>query len=202
MHVFEIVEALNEVPEVEVKVRRGSLNVHIPALGDTARLDPDEIVGVEHVWVPTGAPAVQLDLKRGREILPLIVTTGDVVFTPAYADDLIAPGAEPFVPAMPTMIAYSEMHRDVRAFGRTIDEPGAELDPVMLAATLLAHRCFLHGAIRAGLWPVRVAAWWEYANSRLDGTVPLAPIRADPVWDELMADVAEARRHTGAARDE
>jgi hypothetical protein len=194
MHVFEIVEALNEVPGIEVKVRRGSLNVHVPALGDTVELNPDEVVEIDHVWVPTGEPAVQLDLKRGREILPLIITTGDVVFTPAYADDLIAPGAGRFVPAMPSLISYSEMHRDVRAFGRTIDDPAADLDPMMLAATLLAHRCFLYGAVRAGLWPVRVAAWWEYANSRLDGTVPLAPIRPDPIWDELMADVAEARR--------
>jgi len=83
------------------------------------------------------------------------------------------------------------MHRDVRALGKAVDNE--DLDPLMLAATLVAHRCFLRGAIRVGLWPVRVAAWWEYTNSRTPETIPLRP---DPVWDELLADVAEARTKT------
>ena len=70
------------------------------------------------------------------------------------------------------------------------------LDPPTLAATLLAHRCFMAGAVRVGLWPVRVAAWWEYAHARVGQAVPLAEFRPDPVWDDLMADVAEARRQT------
>ena len=88
---------------------------------------------------------------------------------------MIAEGAELLVPAMPSLIAYSEMHRDVRALGKAIDDPG-DLDPIMLAATLLAHRCFLPGAVRVGLWPVRVAAWWEYIRARArPQTVPLPP---------------------------
>ena len=196
MQFFELTEALSEVPGVEVGVRRGLVSVHIPALGDTARLDPDEISAAEPVFVPTRLPAVQLDVRRGHEILPLIVTVDDLVFTPAYADDLVEKGAYRRLPAMPNLISYSEMHRDVRALGKAIDDATVDLEPEVLAATLLAHRCFLAGAMRVGLWPVRVAAWWEYANARVGGPVGVAPLRADPDWDDLMADVTEARRQT------
>ena len=191
MRSFELTEALSEVPGLDVSIRRGAMHIHVPALGDTATLDPDDVVESADVWVPTEKPAVQLDIRRNREILPLIVTVDDLVFTPSYADDLIAEDTELIVPAMPSLIAYSEMHRDVRALGKAIDTE--DLDPLMLAATLLAHRCFLRGAIRVGLWPVRVAAWWEYTNSRARETFPM---RDDPVWDELLADVAEARAKT------
>lgn len=194
MHSYELVEALADVPGTRVEVARGALTVHISAIGDSVRLAPEDVLDAESIFVPTGAPAVQLDVRRGHEVLPLIVTVDDVVFTPVYAADMIEPGTELRVPAMPNLIAYSEMHRDVRALGRAIDDPGVALDPDMLAATLLAHRCFLAGAVRVGLWPVRVAAWWEYTSSRTAGGVTLATFRADPIWDDLMADVTEARR--------
>jgi hypothetical protein len=193
MRTYELTEALASVPGIDVTIRRGALQVHVPALGDTARLDPDDVLEAADVYVPTEAPAVQLDIKRGHEVLPLIVTVDDLVFLPAYAHDLVAEGAEVLVPAMPNLIAYSEMHRDVRALGRTIDDPAVSLDPPILAATLLAHRCFLRGAVRVGLWPVRVAAWWEYSHARVGDSVELAPFRPDPEWDRLMSDVARAR---------
>jgi hypothetical protein len=196
MHSYELVEALAEVPGNRVEVSRGALTVHIPAIGDSVRLAPQDVLDADSVFVPTGAPAVQFDVRRGHEVLPLIVTVDDVVFMPAYADDMIEPGAELRVPAMPSLIAYSEMHRDVRALGRKIDDPHAGLDPEILAATLLAHRCFLAGAVRVGLWPVRVAAWWEYTSAHVPDGVHLAPFRPDPVWNDLMTDVAEARRQT------
>ena len=196
MRSFELTEILGGVPGVEVTIERGELVVHIPAIGDAVRLDPDEIIEAEQAFVPTGAPAVQLDVRRGHEALTLIITVDDVVFMPAYADDLLAEDAELLVPAMPSLIGYSEMHRDVRALGRAIDDPEVRHDPETLAATLLAHRCFLTGAVRVGLWPVRVAAWWEYSNARVGDDVRLAPFRDDPVWDDLMADVTEARRLT------
>lgn len=196
MRTFELTGALADVPGVEATIRRGALNIHVPALGDTATLDPDEVLAAESVFVPTRKPAVQLDLKRGREVLPLIVTVDDLVFTPVYADAVVAlrDGEELRVPAMPSLLAYSEMHRDVRALGKAVDDPDAELDPEMLAATLLAHRCALRGALRSGLWPVRVAAWWQYSYARVGESVPLPAFRPDPEWDDLLADVAEARK--------
>ena len=199
MQSFELTEVLAGVPGAEVTIRRGAVHVHVPAIGDTARLAPEDVVEAEPAFVPTRAPAVQLDIRRGHELLPLIVTVDDLVFTPAYADGLIADGEPLRVPAMPGLIAYSEMHRDVRALGKAVDDPAVELDPDTLAATLLAHRCFLSGAVRVGLWPVRVAAWWEYTHARVGGSLELARMRTDPVWDRLMADVTEARRRTEAA---
>ena len=35
MQVYELVEALGEVPNAQVSIRRGALRVHVPAVGDT-----------------------------------------------------------------------------------------------------------------------------------------------------------------------
>ncbi|HEX9999932.1 MAG TPA: hypothetical protein VGB74_05735, partial [Actinoplanes sp.] len=117
MHSYELTEALAEVAGAEVKIHRGVLTVHVPAIGDTARLEPDDIVAAEPVFVPTGKPAVQLDVRIGHQVLPLIVTVDDLVFTPAYAADLVPPDAAVRIPAMPNLVSYAEMHRDVRALG-------------------------------------------------------------------------------------
>ena len=200
MRTDELADMLQEVPGTEVTVAPGLITVHLPKIGDTVRLLFRDVVDADWVSVPTGEPAVQVDLKRRREILPLIVTTDDVVFTPAYADDLVDPEDELLVPAMPSLISYSEMHRDVRMLGKAIDDPDVELDPEMLAATLLAHRCFLAGAVRVGLWPIRVAAWWEYTSARAAKEIRLARFRPDERWDELMAAVTEARRQSAPAQ--
>ncbi|WIM98779.1 hypothetical protein ACTOB_002389 [Actinoplanes oblitus] len=199
MRTQELADMLREVPGTEVTAGPGLVTVHIPAIGDTVRIAFRDVLDADWVHVPTGAPAVQIDLKRKRQSLPLIVTVDDVVFTPAYADDVIDPADELLVPAMPSLIGYSEMHRDVRALGKAIDDPKIDLAPTMLAATLTAHRCFLAGAVRVGLWPVRVAAWWEYTSARSAGQVRMARFRDDPRWDELMDGVREARKHTDEA---
>ncbi|MBB2948724.1 hypothetical protein FB565_008507 [Actinoplanes lutulentus] len=199
MRTDELAEMIQEVPGTEVSYGPGLITVHVPAIGDTIRLAFRDVLDADWVHVPTGAPAVQVDLRRKHESLPLIITVDDVVFIPAYADDLVAPEDELLIPAMPSLISYSEMHRDVRALGKAIADPDIELEPEILAATLLAHRCFLAGAIRVGLWPVRVAAWWEYTSARSAKDVQLARFRDDPKWDELMADVTEARRQSAPA---
>lgn len=201
MSTAELADVLREIPGTEVTAGPGLLSIHVPAIGDTARLRYADLLDAEYVDVPTGAPAIQVNVRRGREVLPLIVTVDDLVFGPAYADELLHPDEEHFVPAMPGMVAYSEMHRDVRAFGRAVDDPDVAMEPEMVAATLLAHRCFLAGAIRVGLWPIRVAAWWEYASAQAGRDVGLPDFRFDPLWEQLMDDVAEARRQSEATLD-
>ncbi|WP_306204535.1 hypothetical protein [Actinoplanes sp. RD1] len=196
MHSEALVGLLGELPGTEVSVRAGVVTVAIPALGDAVRIPMADVLGFEQIVTPLGEPGLELGIRRGHEELPLIVTVDDVVFMPAYAADMLVPGAEVRVPATPHLITYSEMHRDVRALGRAVDEEGVEFDEDMLAATLLVHRCFLAGAVRVGLWPVRVAAWWEYSWARVGGGLPLGPFRPDEAWDRLMADVTEARRRT------
>src|SRR5919112_2910294 len=191
----ELVRLLSGVSGTQVSAGAGMVTAYVPAIGDAVQLTADDVLNAEPATVPTGAPAIRLGVRRGHEELPLIVTVGDVVFMPAYAAHLLDPGAAFPVPAAPTLVAYSEMHRDVRALGRTVDTDGVELDPATLAATLLVHRCFLAGAVRVGMWPVRVAAWWEYTWTRVVGKLPPVPFRTDPVWDRLMDDVAQARRY-------
>ncbi|MFI7544356.1 hypothetical protein [Actinoplanes sp. NPDC049599] len=193
MNVEELAQLVGEVPGTEVSVEAGVLVARVPTIGDAVRLAPADVLDVDRIVSPTGQPGIEFGVRRGHEELPLIITVDDVVFMPAYAADMLVPDALMRVPSIPDLVAYSEMHRDVRSLGRAIDDPDVDLDPDVLAATLLVHRCFLAGAVRVGLWPVRVAAWWEYCWARVGKGLPVGPFRPDPDWDRLMAAVTEAR---------
>jgi hypothetical protein len=200
MDVEELARLVGEVPGTRVSVEADVLVVQVPEIGDGARVAAGDVLSHDVTTGPTGQPVVVLGIRRGHEELPLIVTVDDIVFMPAYAADMVE---DPLmaVPATPDLVAYSEMHRDVRALGKAIDDPDLELDPEVLGATLLVHRCFLAGAVRVGLWPVRVAAWWEYMWARVGQDLPIGQFRPDPQWDRLMAAVTEARRHAAAAKE-
>jgi hypothetical protein len=200
MDVEELARLVGEVPGTQVSVEADVLVVRVPEIGDGARVAAGDVLSHDVTTGPTGQPVVVLGVRRGHEELPLIVTVDDIVFMPAYAADMVE-DALMAVPATPDLVAYSEMHRDVRALGKAIDDPDLELDPEVLGATLLVHRCFLAGAVRVGLWPVRVAAWWEYMWARVGADLPIGPFRPDPQWDRLMAAVTEARRHAAAAKE-
>jgi hypothetical protein len=202
MDVEELAQLVGEVPGTEVSVEADVLVARVPAIGDAVRLAAADVLDFDPILSPSGQPGVELGVRRGHEELPLIITVDDVVFMPAYAADMLERDARMTVPSTPNLVAYSEMHRDVRALGRAIDDPDLELEPEILAATLLVHRCFLAGAVRVGLWPVRVAAWWEYTWARVGAGLGIGPFRPDPQWDRLMADVTEARRHAAANKTE
>jgi hypothetical protein len=200
MNVEELARLVGGVPGTQVSVEAGVLVARVPAIDDTVRLAPADVLNHDATFGPDGRPCVRLGVRRGHEELPLIIAVDDAVFMPAYAADMVVKDARVAVPETPDLVAYSEMHRDVRALGRAIDDPDLELDPETLGATLLVHRCFLAGAVRVGLWPVRVAAWWEYAWARVGAGLEIGPFRPDPEWDRLMAAVTEARRRTAATR--
>ena len=195
----ELVQLLGGVPGTRVAVDADQVTAYVPAIGDTVRLTPADVLDAELIVVPNGSIGVQIGVRRGHEEWPVIVTVDDVVFMPADPADIVQDDGLPWqVPSMPHLVAYSEMHRDVRALGRAIDRPDLDLDPEILGPTLLLHRCFLAGAVQVGLWPVRVAAWWEYSWARTGTDLPLAPFRPDVTWNALMDDVTEARRQTAA----
>jgi hypothetical protein len=199
MHSDELARLLGEVPGIRVTAEADLVTAHVPAIGDTVRVTPGDVLAAELVVVPDGSLGAQLDLRRGHEQWPVIVTGDDVVFMPADPADLVRADGLPWqVPSMPHLVAYSEMHRDVRALGRAVDDPDVELDPEILGPTLLLHRCFLAGAVQVGLWPVRVAAWWEYTWARTGTDLPLPAFQPDESWNALMDDVSEARRRTTA----
>jgi hypothetical protein len=195
----DLARFLSEIAGAETSIDDdGVVVARVAAIGDAVRLDPATVLNAYEIVVPSGAPGIEFGIRRGREELPLIVTADDVVFMPADAADMIEPGMALRVPAGPDLVAYSEMRRDLRALGRVVDREAGGLDVETLAATVLMHRCFLSGAMRIGLWPVRVAAWWEYAWATCGDRLPLPPFRPDKQWDELMAGVAAARRATAA----
>jgi hypothetical protein len=195
----ELAQVLGDIAGAETSVDDdGVVVARVAAIGDAVRIDPASVLNAYEIVVPSGAPGIEFGIRRGREELPLIVTADDVVFMPADAADMIEPGMALRAPGGPDLVAYSEMRRDLRALGRTIDREGGGLDLDTLAATILLQRCVLSGAMRIGLWPVRVAAWWEYAWATCGDRLPLPPFRPDRQWDELMAGVAAARRHTAA----
>jgi hypothetical protein len=198
MDVEELAQLVGEVPGTQVSIEAGVLVARVPAIGDAVRIAPQDVLDFDPIISPTGEPGVELGIRRGHEQLPLIITVDDVVFMPAYAADMLERDVHLNVPSTPNLVAYSEMHRDVRALGGAIDDPDLELDLEILGATLLVHRCFLAGAVRVGLWPVRVAAWWEYSWARVGKNLGIGPFRPDPQWDQLMAAVTEARRQTAA----
>jgi hypothetical protein len=198
MDVEELAQLVGEVPGTRVSVEAGVLVARVPAIGDAVRIAPQDVLDFDPIISPTGEPGVEFGIRRGHEQLPLIITVDDVVFMPAYAADMLERDVHLNVPSTPNLVAYSEMHRDVRALGGAIDDPDLELDLEILGATLLVHRCFLAGAVRVGLWPVRVAAWWEYSWARVGRNLGIGPFRPDPQWDSLMAAVTEARRQTAA----
>ena len=200
MDVEELALLVGEVPGTQVSIEAGVLVARVPAIGDAVRLAPADVLDVDPIISPVGLPGIEFGVRHGHEELPLIITVDDVVFMPAYAADVLVKDALMRVPSTPNLVAYSEMHRDVRALGQAIDDPDLELDPDILAATLLVHRCFLAGAMRVGLWPVRAAAWWEYTFARVGQGLPVGPFRPNPQWDQLMAAVAEARSHAAEAK--
>jgi hypothetical protein len=201
MHSDELARLLGELPGVRVAADSEQVTAYVPAIGDTVRLTPADVLDAELTVVPTGSLGVQLGIRRGHEEWPVIVTVDDVVFMPADPADIVREDGLPWqVPSMPHLVAYSEMHRDVRALGRAVDQPGLELDPEILGPTLLLHRCFLAGAVQVGLWPVRVAAWWEYTWARTGTELPLPSFRPDVSWNNLMDDVTRARA-SGASRE-
>ena len=71
MRSYQLTEALAEVPGIEVAIRRGALQVAVPALGDTARLDPEDILDADSVFVPApGRPPSSSTSSAGHEVLP------------------------------------------------------------------------------------------------------------------------------------
>ena len=198
VQIDDVAGFLREVLGDQVSTGDGLVIVSVPSIGDAARLAAEDVLWAEEIITPTRAAAVRLGLRRGHGEMPLIVATDDVVFSPADPADVTA-GLPIGIPSMPNLVAYSEMHRDVRALGRAVDDRRRRLDLDTLAATLLVHRCFLSGAVRAGLWPVRVAAWWEYSWAHARGDLPLQRFRPDHEWDRLLDDITRAREQSADA---
>jgi hypothetical protein len=58
----------------------------------------------------------------------------------------------------------------------------------VVGGTLLLLRCFIAGATRFGMRPIRTVAWWQRAWTALGGDTVLPPFLPNPLWEELCAE--------------
>lgn len=183
----EIARALRELPGLQVSVSGEGIHVRVPSLNDNPHLAAAEVRQLRQIFGPRGEPAVQLAV--GAPARPLIITADDVVFAPASADAVLDSSMRYEVSNAPVLVAYSEMERDTQSLARSCEgQASRNLDRA--GGDLLLLRCFIAGAVRCGMRPVRAVAWWQRAWAALGGDVALPPFRQDPVWDELCAEAA------------
>ena len=175
----EVAKGLRSLAGIEVTAVGDRLRLDVPALGDGLWLRPADVVRLVHSRAPDGDPAVELAFA---DDVPLIVVSDDVVYEPAPTMDVIDSPIEVRITNMPPLVAYSEMERAAVYLARSGDDADlAELD-----ATFLLVRCFVAGATRFGMRPVRTVAWWLRGSAATLGEFPTRQFRPDPLWDDLV----------------
>jgi hypothetical protein len=189
MESSEIIRALSVLGELQVTTAGDRLVIYVPAIDDSVHLFAPEVMRAEKIFAPTGDPAVEFTMGDGNNIWPLILTGTDAVYAPASPDDLLDASIRFTVSDAPHLVAYSEMDRDAETTALACAAPGpVELDG--LSGNLLLLRCFIAGAARFGLRPVRAVAWWQRGRQSLGDDFMLPSFRPDAVWNELARDAA------------
>jgi hypothetical protein len=154
-------------------------------LGDSVRFDVGQVQRVSRIVAPTGDPALEFVLSDEVDVRPLIFATNDVVFAPEDSAAVLDSPIPYRVGNTPPLVAYSEMERDAESVAHSAERPGP-INLSGLAGSFLMLRCFVAGAVRPGLRPMRTVAWWQRGWDALGGDLPLPPFRADPLWEELV----------------
>lgn len=187
----EVGRILSELPELRVSVAGDQVRCHVPAIDDTVCLGAAAVRRCRPIFGPRGERAVEfvVDADDG-DVRPLIVTGDDVVYAPADAAGLLDSAIPYRVGNAPPLVAYSEMQRDAEALARTAEQGTARLDLSEVGGTALLLRCFVAGAVRFGMRPVRTVAWWRRAWASIGEDVVLPPFRRDPLWEELYEQAA------------
>ncbi|SCE80389.1 hypothetical protein [Micromonospora mirobrigensis] len=187
----ELRRELGALPALVVRAVGPELHVSVPAIDDTVRLRPDAVLRARRISSPQGDPALELAVRHGEAVLPLILLDDDVVWAPADTASQLDSALPVRISDAPPLVAYSEMERNGLGAARALDGPTADLDAV--GATLLLQRCIIAGALRHGLRPVRAVAWWRQLAERLGDDFTLGRFRPDPQWDALLADADRVR---------
>lgn len=193
MESADIAHALSALPGLHVTVSGEGIHVRVHSLNDSLYVQAGQVRQLGKIFGPRGEPAVEFTMGDESGLWPLIMTTDDVVYAPASADTVLDSDIRFEVRNTPALVAYSEMERDTQSLARSCESTAARnLDRA--GGDLLLLRCFIAGAIRLGMRPVRAVAWWQRAWAALGGDVALPPFRADSVWDELWRRDTAARR--------
>jgi hypothetical protein len=189
MESAEIARALSELPGLQVTVSGDMISVFVPALDDSVNLMAAEVQRFSKIFGPRGESALEFTVGDESDLWPLIITPGDVVYAPASADTVLDSTIRYQVSNAPPLVAYSEMERDTQTLARSRgDQEERNLDA--LSGTLLLLRCFIMGATRFGMRPIRAVASWQRAWAVLEDDIFLPPFRLDSVWDGLSAEAA------------
>ncbi len=186
MEIAEIIHALSGLPGIQVSAAGDKVSVYVPPLDDSVQLMAVEVQRLRMIFGPRGEPAVEFEVGDESGLWPLIVTSEDVVYAPASTDTLLDTRIRMQVSNSPALVAYSEMERDVQGLARSCGD-GPEMNLDADAGTLLLLRCFIAGAVRFGMRPLRAVAWWQRAWAVL-GDDCFLTFRQDPLWDGLCAD--------------
>lgn len=187
----ELVSALRTLPALQIRADGPELRVTVPAVDDTVRLHPDSVLRAQQIFSPRGDPALELAVRQDDGARPLILLDDDVVWAPVDPASQLDSAIPVRIADAPPLVAYTEMDRNAADAPRALDGPMVDVDAV--SATLLLHRCFIVGALRFGLRPVRAAAWWRHLAAGLGDDFCLGRFRPDPEWDGLLAEAAGVR---------
>ncbi|WP_200213534.1 hypothetical protein [Micromonospora coerulea] len=191
MDAAELVRELGSLPALRVRTSGAQVHVAVPAIDDGLRLHPDAVLRAHRIFSPRGEPALELVVRHDDGPRPLIVLDDDVVWAPVDTDSQLDGRIPVRIADMPALVAYTEMERGGVAAARAMDRPMVDVGAA--SAALLLHRCFIAGAMRFGMRPVRAAAWWQHLSSRLGDDFHLGRFRPDREWDDLLAEARRVR---------
>jgi hypothetical protein len=187
MRTDAICQALERVSGVDVTVSDSGtrVDVRVSAIDDGVCLVASRVIRCQPIAAPNGDPAVEFVIAAEDRAQPLIIVSDDVVFAPASPRELLDSRMAYEVGNAPHLVAYSEMARDAEGLARACEQrDGTNL--AQLAGTFLLLRCFIVGATRFDLRPVRSVAWWQRAWAAVGGDLALPPFRSDAQWEELV----------------
>lgn len=201
MEPAEIARALAELPDIRVTTLEDRFCVHVPAIDDSVHLLASKVKRFTRIFAPNGDPAIEFSIGDEHDEWPLIIVANDVVYSPASSDSLLDSSLSFRVGNAPHLISYSEMEREAEGVALACERSG-RINLDSMAGSYLLLRCFIAGAVRFGLWPVRSVAWWQRGWNAVGGDVPLPSFRPDPIWDELSRDAAQITVIPSATRDE
>ncbi|MER6593941.1 hypothetical protein ABT214_19245 [Micromonospora purpureochromogenes] len=187
----ELAGALRTLPALRVRTIDAEVQVVVPAIDDAVRLHADSVLRARQIFSPRGDPALELVVRQDDALLPLIVLNDDVVWAPVDPAAQLDSAIPVRITNAPPLVAYTEMERDAVGAARALDGPMIDVDAV--SATLVLHRCFIVGAMRFGLRPVRAAAWWQHLAAALGDDFCLGRFRPDREWDGLLVEAGGVR---------
>lgn len=183
----ELCDALGRIPRSHVEMNQGDALLFLDEFADGIRLHPGAIQIAHPVWSPRGEPALELYHVDKTLDEVLIVTVGDVVFSPHLAT--LWSGSIVLTVELPRLVAYTEMLEDCERLAVGLEEGHLSLSQgeEQIVAQLLRTRSFIVGAKQVGLAPFLAVEWWARAWATVRDYFSDLKWETPLWWDELAA---------------